>query len=85
MRDLIHLPVWPLILILGYPALTIAVLALARRLALDAPFASGILHQVVYVLLPTGGIWLILRVLAELPAQDWAVRTRRPGLDDELG
>jgi small-conductance mechanosensitive channel len=74
MRDLIHLPVWPLILILGYPALTIAVLALARRLAFHAPFASGILHQVVYVLLPTGGIWLILRVLAELPANDWAVR-----------
>jgi len=74
MRDLIHLPVWPLVLILGYPALTIAVLALARRLAFHAPFASGILHQVVYVLLPTGGIWLILRVLAELPANDWAVR-----------
>ncbi len=27
-----------------------------------------------YLLLPTGGIWLILRVLAELPANDWAVR-----------
>ena len=59
MRDLIHLPVWPLVLILGYPALTIAVLALARHLAFRAPFASGILHQVVYVLLPTGGIWLM--------------------------
>src|SRR5260370_12292751 len=75
MRDLMHLPVWPIILILGYPALAIAVLEFARRLHVSAPFASGILRQVAYVLLPTGGIWLILRVLAELPADDWAVRT----------
>jgi small-conductance mechanosensitive channel/CRP-like cAMP-binding protein len=68
-----NLPVWPLILILGYPALTIAVLELARRLAFRAPFASGILRQAAYVLLPSGGIWLILRVLAERPANDWAV------------
>ena len=74
MRDLMHLPVWPFILILGYPALTIVVLEFARRLALRAPFVSGILRQVAYVQLPTGGIWLILRVLAELPADDWAVR-----------
>jgi len=74
MRDLMHLPVWPIILILGYPALAIAVLEFARRLDVRAPFASGILRQVAYVLLPTGGIWLILRVLAELPADDWAVR-----------
>src|SRR5580704_4120748 len=75
MRDLMHLPVWPIILILGYPALAIAVLEFARRLHVRAPFASGILRQVAYVLLPTGGIWLILRVLAELPPDDWAVRT----------
>jgi small-conductance mechanosensitive channel len=75
MRDLMHLPVWPIILILGYPALAIAVLEFARRLDVRAPFASGVLRQVAYVLLPTGGIWLILRVLAELPADDWAVRT----------
>jgi small-conductance mechanosensitive channel/CRP-like cAMP-binding protein len=75
MRDLMHSQVWPVILILGYPALTIAVLEFARRLAVHAPFASGILRQVAYVLLPTGGIWLVLRVLAELPADDWAVRT----------
>jgi small-conductance mechanosensitive channel/CRP-like cAMP-binding protein len=68
-----NLPVWPLILILGYPALTIAVLELARRLAFRAPFASGILRQAAYVLLPSGGIWLILRLLAERPANDWAV------------
>jgi hypothetical protein len=70
-----HFLVWPFILILGYPALTIAVLELARRLALRAPFASGILRQVAYVLLPSGGIWVILSVLAELPPDDWAVRT----------
>lgn len=75
MPELAHLPVWPFILILGYPALTIAVLELARRVAVHAPFASGILRQVAYVLLPTGAIWLILRVLGELPAHDWAVRT----------
>jgi small-conductance mechanosensitive channel/CRP-like cAMP-binding protein len=75
MRDLMHLPVWPIILILGYPALAIAVLEFARRLDVRAPFASGVLRQVAYVLLPTGGIWLILRVLAELPPDDWAVRT----------
>jgi small-conductance mechanosensitive channel len=70
-----HFLVWPFILILGYPALTIAVLEFARRLALRAPFASGILRQVAYVLLPSGGIWVILSVLAELPPDDWAVRT----------
>jgi small-conductance mechanosensitive channel len=74
MRDLMNLQAWPLMLILGYPALTIAMLELARRLALRAPMASVILRQAAYVLLPTGGIWLILRVLAELPANDWAVR-----------
>src|SRR6202047_1506438 len=75
MRDLMHLPVWPIILILGYPALAIAVLEFARRLDVRAPFASGIVRQMAYVLLPTGGIWGILRVLAELPPDDWAVRT----------
>jgi small-conductance mechanosensitive channel/CRP-like cAMP-binding protein len=73
-RDLQHFPVWSLIVILGYPALTIVALELARRLAVRAPFASGILRQAAYVLLPTGGVWMILRVLAELPPDDWAVR-----------
>ena len=74
MRDLLHFPFLPLIVILGYPALTIAALEFARRLAVRAPFVSGIVRQVAYVLLPTGGIWAILRVLAELPPDDWAVR-----------
>jgi hypothetical protein len=34
MRDLIYWPVWPLVLILGYPALTIAFLALGALIAL---------------------------------------------------
>jgi small-conductance mechanosensitive channel len=74
MPDLTHLSVWPFVLILGYPVLAIAVLEFARRLAGRAPFAAGILRQVSYVLLPTGVIWLILRVLAELPADNWGVR-----------
>ena len=35
-------------------------LEFARRLAARAPFASRILRQVAYVLLPTAAIWLIL-------------------------
>jgi small-conductance mechanosensitive channel len=75
MRDLMQFPVWSFILILGYPVLALAVLELARHLAVRAPFVSGILRQVAYVLLPAGALWLILRVMAELPADDWAVRT----------
>ena len=66
--------IWPLIVILGYPVLTIVTLEFARRLAVRAPLVSGIVRQVAYVLLPTGGVWMILRVLAELPSDDWAVR-----------
>jgi small-conductance mechanosensitive channel len=75
MRDLMQFPVWPLVLILGYPVLALAVLEFARYLAIRAPFASGILRQMAYVLLPAGALWLILRAMAELPADDWAVRT----------
>src|SRR6516225_8391939 len=74
MPDLLHLSFWPFILILGYPVLAIAVLEYARRIAGRAPFASSILGQISYVLLPTGAIWLILRVLAGLPAYNWGVR-----------
>jgi small-conductance mechanosensitive channel/CRP-like cAMP-binding protein len=75
MFDLAHLSVWPFILILGYPALAIAVLEFANRVASRAPFVAGILRQISYVLLPTGAIWLILRVLTDLPADNWGVRT----------
>ena len=74
MSDLVHWPIWPFILVLGYPAITIAMLEFARRLDARAPSTSSILRQVAYVLLPTGAIWLILRVLAGLPAHDDAVR-----------
>jgi small-conductance mechanosensitive channel/CRP-like cAMP-binding protein len=75
MFDLAHLSVWPFILILGYPALAVALLEFANRVAGRAPSAAGILHQISYVLLPTGAIWLILRVLADLPPDNWGVRT----------
>jgi len=74
MRDLTHFPVWAFILILGYPAVTIAVLEFARRVAIRSPFVSSILRHVAYVLLPMGAIWLVLRQMAERPAHDWAVR-----------
>lgn len=74
MLDLKHFPVWALFLILGYPAAAIAVLEFARRIVVRAPFFSSVLRQIAYVLLPIGAIWLILRLLAELPADDWSVR-----------
>ena len=74
MPDLTQLSFWPFVLILGYPVLAIVVLEFARHLAGRAPFAAGILRQVSIVLLPTGAIWLILRVLAQLPADNWGVR-----------
>ena len=74
MSDLMHWPIWTFSLVLGYPAVTIVMLELARRLDARAPSASSILRHVAYVLLPTGAIWLILRVLAGLPAHDNAVR-----------
>jgi hypothetical protein len=49
MFDLTHFPVLTLILILGYPAVAIVVLELARRVAARAPFFSTILRQIVYV------------------------------------
>jgi hypothetical protein len=73
MPDLLNLSFWPFILILGYPVLAIAVLEFARYLAGRAPFAASVFRQISYDLLPTGAIWLILRVLAELPADNWGV------------
>jgi len=74
MSDLMHWPNWPLILVLGYPAFTIAILEFARHLDARAQSATSILRYVAYVLLPTGALWLILRLLAGLPAHDNAVR-----------
>jgi len=74
MSDLTRLPLWPFILILGYPLRPRSPLEFGRCLTSRAPFTSGILRQVAYVLLPAGAMWLILRVLAGLPANDSAVR-----------
>ena len=74
MLNLTDFPLWAFILILGYPVIAIAMLEFARRGACRAPFLSSMLRQMAYVLLPTGAIWLILRVLAGLPVDNWGVR-----------
>ena len=74
MSDLMLWLNWPLILVLGYPAFTIAILEFARHLDARVPSTSSILRHVAYVLLPTGALWLILRLLARLPTHDNAVR-----------
>ncbi len=65
---------WPLLLIVGYPLLAVAIMEVARRFGDRSPVMASILRQVAYVLLPTGAMWLILRLLAELPAENNAVR-----------
>ena len=59
---------------LGYPALAIAALEGARALGPRRALAATSLRQVTYLVLPTGAIWLILRVLAGLPSEHWATR-----------
>ena len=66
--------VWPLLLIVGYPLAAVAVLEVARGVADRSPFTASVLRQIAYVLLPTAAIWLILRLLAELPPENVAVR-----------
>ena len=68
------IPVLPLVLIVGYPVVTVVLFELARWLGDDAPLAGRVLRQIVAVLLPAGAIWLILTVLAGLPADNLAVR-----------
>ena len=65
---------WGLGLMLGYPILSIILLEASRARGGRNALASDVLRQVGYLLLPTGAIWLILRVLAELPPDNWAVR-----------
>ena len=64
-----------IMVVLGYPVLALAALEAARALGEQREFASGILRQAAYLLLPAGAIWLILRLLAELPPEDWTVRS----------
>ena len=67
-------PALPLLLIIGYPVVTVVLFELARWLDHDAPLAGRVLRQVVTVLLPAGAIWLILTALAGLPPDNLAVR-----------
>jgi small-conductance mechanosensitive channel/CRP-like cAMP-binding protein len=64
-----------ILIVLGYPALVLAALELARGLGQRREFASSVLGQIAYLVLPTGAIWLILEALAGLPRGNWAVRT----------
>lgn len=68
--------VWGFVLILGYPVLVLGAVEASRALGQrDRPMLSGIFGQIAYLLLPAGAIWLILRVLVELPPTDRLVRT----------
>ena len=64
-----------LVIVVGYPALVLATLEVARAVGERREFASSILRQIAYLLLPTGAVWLILRGLAELPTENGAVRS----------
>ena len=64
-----------ILVVLGYPVLALAALETARALGQGREFASSILGQIAYLVLPTGAIWLILAVLAELPPENWAGRS----------
>ena len=60
---------------LGYPILAIAALEVARAIGPRRALAAVSLRQVTYLVLPTGATWFILRVLADLPAENWATRS----------
>ena len=64
-----------ILVVLGYPVLALAALETARALGQGREFASSILGQIAYLVLPTGAIWLILAGLAELPPENWAGRS----------
>jgi small-conductance mechanosensitive channel/CRP-like cAMP-binding protein len=81
MGELLHWPalsgqtMWGMLIVLGYPVLALAALEAARAFAADRPLAADVLRQMAYLLLPSGAVWLILRVLADMPAEAWAVRS----------
>ena len=60
---------------LAYPALAVASLEIARAMSPQHALIASSLRQLAYLVLPTGAIWLILRILAELPPENWAVRS----------
>jgi small-conductance mechanosensitive channel len=61
-------------LVIGYPLIAVAVLETERSLRDRSPTTSSILRQIAYLLLPTAALWMILRLLAELPDESDAVR-----------
>ena len=64
-----------LLVVLGYPVLVLAALEAARAMGQTRAFPASVLRQMAFLVLPTGAVWLTSRVLAERPANDWAVRT----------
>jgi small-conductance mechanosensitive channel len=74
MSDFAAIPIWPIVLTVGYPLIAVLLSEAARRLGSTAPVAAGVLRQITYVVLPTGAIWLVLRYVAQLPQDNLAVR-----------
>lgn len=64
-----------LLVVFGYPAIVLATLELSRRFTDSNAPAADVLHKIAVLLCPAGAIWLILRVLADMPPGHWAVRS----------
>jgi len=52
---------------LVYPVLAVASLEIARTMSPERTLVASCLRQLAYLVLPTGAIWLILRILELLP------------------
>ena len=65
---------WQLLLIIGYPLLTVAILEVERGFRESQPLLASTLRQIAYVLLPSAAMWLILQILAGLPHENFAVQ-----------
>ncbi len=73
-RGLAEVPVWPILLTVGYPILAVLLFEAARRMSARNAVTANILRQIIYVVLPTGTIWLVLRHVALLPPDNLGVR-----------
>jgi len=65
---------WALALTLGYPIIVITLLEIARALGPHRGATAGLLRLAACILMPTGAVWLILRVLAGLPREQHVVQ-----------
>jgi small-conductance mechanosensitive channel len=65
---------WQLLLIIGYPLLTVAILEVERGFRDRQPLLASTLRQFAYILLPSAAMWLILQILAGVPQDNVAVR-----------